>query len=88
MDKMQNITVNGNTLIHEETTHVPRTAEDTDFILVQGRGRDLDANEKQELKQLKVEILEYVAEHTYLCRYLPKNLEPLRAKLYVQNVTM
>ncbi|KAI8245735.1 hypothetical protein K4K55_000944 [Colletotrichum sp. SAR 10_96] len=88
MDKMQNITVNGNTLIHEETTHVPRTAEDTDFILVQGRGRDFDANEKQELKQLKVEILEYVAEHTYLCRYLPKNLEPLRAKLYVQNVTI
>ncbi|GKT42870.1 serine racemase [Colletotrichum spaethianum] len=86
---MTSITINGNTVKSDEIPdHVPQTAQGTNFILVQGRYRDFNANEKKELADLKVEIQEYVAEHTYLCRYMPKDLDPIRAKPYVKNVTI
>lgn len=86
---MASITVNGNTVVPEEIPdHVPQAARKTNFILVQGDDRDFNVKEKLELAALGVEIQEYVAEHTYLCRYEPEDLEPIRSKRYVKNVTM
>ncbi|KAF5659130.1 kp-43 peptidase [Fusarium heterosporum] len=85
---MVSITVNGNTVKPEEFDHVPKSASDTDFILIQGPDRDLRADEKKQLADLKVDIQEYVAQHTYLCRYVPEDLDPIRAKPFVKNATI
>ena len=54
----------------------------SDFILVQTKGPLTDI-QKNELKQLDVEILEYVPDDTYICRYQPTDLTKIRALPYV-----
>ena len=69
--------LNGNTLDPEATANVSKDAKDFNFIYVQGHN-DLQVEEKQKLAELKVEIQEYVAEYTHLCRYNPEDLEKIR----------
>lgn len=80
MSNMATITINGNTLDPEAKANVSKDAKDFNFIYVQGHN-DLQVEEKQKLAQLKVEIQEYVAEYTYLCRYKPEDLEDTKALL-------
>ncbi|GKU08054.1 unnamed protein product, partial [Fusarium langsethiae] len=87
--KMANITINGNTInTNELPAKLPQTAAKTNFILIQTYNRDLFATEKLELAKLGVNIQEYVAQFTYLCRYEKEDLEPIREKDYVKSVTI
>ncbi|KAM0541559.1 hypothetical protein ACHAO7_010451 [Fusarium culmorum] len=86
---MVNITINGNTVnTNEFPAELPQTAAKTNFILIQTYNRDLNSTEKLELADLDVDIQEYVAQFTYLCRYEKEDLEPIRAKRYVKSVTI
>jgi serine protease AprX len=57
-------------------------ASKSNFILVQANG-PLTAAQRQQLTDLGVEILEYVPEDTYVCRYLPADLSNIRALPFV-----
>jgi serine protease AprX len=57
-------------------------ASTSNYILIQTR-QPLDRTQKEELANLGVYILEYVPENTYLCRYAPSDLAPIRALPYV-----
>lgn len=86
---MVNITINGNTVnTNELPAELPQTAAKTNFILIQTYNRDLNSTEKLELADLDVDMQEYVAQFTYLCRYEKEDLEPIRAKRFVKSVTM
>ncbi|KPM43300.1 hypothetical protein AK830_g3275 [Neonectria ditissima] len=80
---MATITVNGNTIDPEVTANVSEDAQESNFIYIQGHN-DLRIEEKQELVKLRVQILEYVAEYTYLCRYEREDLERIRALTFVK----
>lgn len=80
---MASITVNGNTIDPADAEFVSRDAKDSNFIIVQGT-HDLSLDEKSELASLRVEIQEYVAEHTYLCRYKPENIQRIQALDFVR----
>lgn len=84
---MATITVNGNTLNPEALDLVSRNAKDSNFIYIQGY-HDLDTEEKQQLAEMDVEIQEYVAEYTYLCRYTLEDLERVRALSFVRTANM
>ncbi|KAJ4209542.1 hypothetical protein NW759_013398 [Fusarium solani] len=84
---MATITINGNTLDPEDTANVSKDAKDFNFIYVQGHN-DLQVEEKQKLAELKVEIQEYVAEYTYLCRYKPEDLEKIRKLSFVRTANV
>jgi hypothetical protein len=87
MSNMATITINGNTLDPEDTANVSKDAKDFNFIYVQGHN-DLQVEEKQKLAELKVEIQEYVAEYTYLCRYKPEDLEKIRKLSFVRTANV
>ena len=84
---MATITVNGNTINPEVTDYVSQDAKGYDFIYIQGY-HDLSIEEKRQLAEMEVEIQEYVAEHTYLCRYTPEDLERFRALPFVRTANM
>lgn len=84
---MATITINGNTLDPEDTANVSEDANGFNFIYVQGHN-DLKVEEKQELADMNVEIQEYVAEYTYLCRYEPRDLEKIRQLSFVRAANM
>ena len=86
---MATITINGNSLdplaqtaeLHEfglDAAEVP----DSNYILLQAKG-PLTKDQKQQLKELGVTILEYVPDDTYIAFYPPENLSPLRQLPYV-----
>lgn len=80
--------INGNVLAPKDVpSHVPRTAEGTDFILVQSKST-LSPDQKDDLVKAGAEILEFLGNNTYLCRYEPADLRPLRAKSYITEVSM
>ncbi|MCJ1282094.1 hypothetical protein MMC26_001417 [Xylographa opegraphella] len=81
------ITVNGNTINPEATGYVSGNAKDSNFIYVQSY-HDLNIDEKWQLAKAGVEIQEYVAEYTYLCRYTPEDLEPIRAMTFVRSANV
>jgi len=84
---MSYITVNGNTVNATSAENVSKDAKDSNFIYIHGY-QDLLVEEKQKLAGLEVEILEYVSEHTYLCHYVPMNLDRIRALNFVKSVNM
>ena len=84
---MATVTVNGNTIDPEAPNNVAPDAGDSNFILIQGH-HDLIPEEKSQLASMAVDIQEYVAEYTYLCRYEPKNLESIRALPFVRNANV
>lgn len=84
---MTTITVNGNTINPEVAEYVSRDSKDSNFIYIQGY-HDLEVEEKQLLAEMDVEIQEYVAEYTYLCRYTPEDLEQIRALRFVKTANV
>ncbi|HWI74798.1 MAG TPA: S8 family serine peptidase [Baekduia sp.] len=52
-------------------------AADTDYILIQV-GEPLDADQQEQLAGLGAEIQEYVPDDTYVARYQPADLQPIR----------
>src|SRR5262245_43444102 len=86
---MASITINGITIDPDAEGPVLAAAgalsddaSKSNYILVQTKG-PLTKEQKDELQKLKVEILEYVPENTYLCHYKPTNLKPIRDLSYV-----
>ncbi|OAL51015.1 subtilisin-like protein [Pyrenochaeta sp. DS3sAY3a] len=81
---MASITVNGNTIEEVESEEVDSApnAKKSNFILVQV-DRVLSLIEKEVLANHHVEIQEYVAENTFLCRYEPEDLQVLRLLPFV-----
>ncbi|KAL8782839.1 MAG: hypothetical protein Q9195_009560, partial [Heterodermia aff. obscurata] len=87
LKKMATITVNGNTIDPEDTNRVSRDAKSSNFIYIQCY-HDLSIDEKRQMNDMGVEIQEYVAEYTYLCRYLPEDLEQIRALSFVRTANI
>ncbi len=90
---MAGITINGITL--DPDTHGSALASlgfaspdvsDTDYVLVQFTGPPTSA-QRAELVQAGVEILEYVPENTFLCRFPGTNLAQIRALPFVALAT-
>lgn len=80
---MATITVNGNTIAPKDPQRISQDAKKTNFIYIQGH-KDFTAEEKSQLAKLEVEIQEYVAEFTYLCRFEPQNIQKLQALPFVR----
>src|SRR5258706_9328130 len=81
---MATITINGNSLDPQTQTaelHAlgldSADSSDSDYILIQAK-EPLAKDQKQQLESLGVEILEYVPDDTYIARYPPADLAPLR----------
>ena len=55
---------------------------ESDYVLIQTNG-PLDDDQKAVLTKAGATILEYIADDTYLCRYPPANLGPIRALPFV-----
>lgn len=57
-------------------------ASQSNYVLIQTTGPLAD-DQKAQLADLGVEIQEYVPESTYLCRYVPSDLTPIRELPFV-----
>lgn len=84
---MATITVNGNTVDRGTEGIFTPDAKSSNFILLQGHA-PLSVEEKDIVKVLGVQIQEYVAENTYLCRYVPEDLEELRQLSFVNTANV
>ncbi|KFZ01540.1 hypothetical protein V500_00717 [Pseudogymnoascus sp. VKM F-4518 (FW-2643)] len=76
------ISINGNILDPAEPAVraaglVTSDAADSNYVLIQTKGAVTKDN-KDELQNLEVGIKELVSDSTYLCRYEPSDLEPIR----------
>jgi subtilisin family serine protease len=58
-------------------------SSNSDYILIQAT-EPLDRTQKSELAGLGVEILEFVPENTYICRYEPSNLDAVQNLPFVE----
>lgn len=63
------------------------SATTSNYILIQ-TNQPLNRTQKNELEELGIEILEYVPEQTYICRYVPSDLDVIRALPYVEWVNI
>ncbi|MEC4816598.1 MAG: S8 family serine peptidase [Scytonema sp. PMC 1069.18] len=86
---MTKITINGISIEPEEQTPALAFAGfnvedsvDSNYILIQ-TNQPLNRTQKEELVGLGVEIMEYVPDNTYICHYLPIDLQPIRALSYI-----
>jgi serine protease AprX len=61
----------------------PATASQSDYVLVQTHG-PLTRAQKDQLRDVGAEILEYVPEETYLCHFPPQSLDGVRALPFVR----
>ena len=81
---MATITINGNSLDPLEQTAALHAfgldsadSSESDYILIQAK-EPLAEDQKQQLKDLGVEILEYVPDDTYIAHYSAADLSPVR----------
>ncbi|SIO58798.1 Subtilase family protein [Singulisphaera sp. GP187] len=58
-------------------------SEDTNYVLIQAKG-PLTAAYRKDLEAAGAKILEYVPESTYVCRYEPADLDPVRKLPFVE----
>jgi serine protease AprX len=91
---MAKITINNISLDPEQQREDMQTfrltsvnAANSNYILIQTR-QPLNRAQKAELANSSVEILEYVPERAYVCRYTPSDLNVLRALPYVEWVNV
>src|SRR5215471_10589417 len=86
---MAKITINGVSI--DPTAQQPMMAAanlvsadsaSSNFILVQTKNPPTTP-QKEQLAKLGATILEYVPENTYICRYLPSDLNPIRSLPFV-----
>lgn len=66
----------------QEASLESEDAADSNYVLIQTDG-PLSREQQQQLADLDVEIQEYVPENTYLCRYAPTDLTPIRELPFV-----
>ncbi|KAH8590376.1 peptidase S8/S53 domain-containing protein [Bisporella sp. PMI_857] len=76
--------MNGNTFNLEDKPDID--ASKSDYILVKIEAGRLKADEKYELHDADVQILQYVGQGTYLCRYKPVDLKPIRDLRFVKGL--
>ncbi|TYB50078.1 S8 family serine peptidase [Nonomuraea sp. PA05] len=81
---MTRIAINGHSFdpLQEPPESRAADASRSDYVLVQVDGL-LTGERRAELAGMAVEVLEYVPDDTYLCRYRPADLEAVRALPYV-----
>lgn len=83
---MSLITVNGNTIDLGNTEVSTPDTKHSNFVLIQGYGA-FTVEQRAELARCEVEIMEYVSENTYLCRYA-RDLDVIRAFTWIQNAVV
>lgn len=85
------ITINGKTVDPTSPDAPPEfsslDASRSNYILIQCVGL-LSNQQKEELKELRVVIQEYVSQNTYLCRYEPPDLAKIQAMDYVVHTSV
>jgi len=86
---MTKIMINGISLDPDEQSVEPRFARlmsadssKSDYILIQTQS-PLSRDERNQLAEMDVEILEYVPENSYICRYKPDDLDAIRSLAFV-----
>ncbi len=90
---MAPITIHGNTIDPDAgpdgtpSPYTSRDAERTNYIYVQGHHL-LNNDEKRRLRDLDAHVLAFEGNHTYLCRYPPSSLEPLRELPFVRHANV
>ncbi|KFA46111.1 hypothetical protein S40293_03786 [Stachybotrys chartarum IBT 40293] len=62
-------------------------ASTSNYIYITGKGH-ISAAQKRELADLGATVLDYWGQNTYLCRYNPPDLAPLRSLDYLQQVNV
>jgi len=65
-----------------ETPVITNEHGDTRYLLLQVRS-ELDAHQQAQLEQLGVEVLQFVPDDTYLCRFDVGELDHVRALAFV-----
>lgn len=81
---MAPVTIHGNTIDPDENQYTSRDAKNTNYIYVQGHHL-LDNDEKLQLQGLDAHLLAFEGDNTYLCRYPPPDLDPLRQLPFVKH---
>jgi serine protease AprX len=81
---MAPVTIHGNIIDPDEDRYTSRDAEKTNYIYVQGHHL-LDNDEKLQLQALDAHVLAFEGDNTYLCRYPPTDLGPLRKLPFVKH---
>jgi hypothetical protein len=86
---MTEITINGISIDPEEQSEEPRLAHlmsadssKSDYIIIQTEG-PITKDQRNRLIEMQVEILEYVPENGYICRYEPDDLDAIRNLTFV-----
>jgi hypothetical protein len=69
-------------LMHGEEPVIANDQKDTLYLLLQVRS-ELDAQQRAQLEQLGVEVLQFVPDDTYLCRFDVGELTRVRALEFV-----
>ena len=84
---MTTITLNGNVVRpatqQEGGSQFAADASHSNYILVHCVNR-LNNEQYDDLKRLQVNVLQYIATNTYLCRFLPTELEEIRRLTFVE----
>ncbi|KAI1125638.1 hypothetical protein F5Y10DRAFT_294503 [Nemania abortiva] len=78
----EQVIINGN-VISQEDLRTTSDAKFTKYLLLKGKG-PINTERKRELAVLGVAILEYLGQDSYLCRYDPDDLEPIRGLPFVE----
>lgn len=81
---MAPITIHGNEIDPSHEARRSRDAAETNYIYIQGSGA-LTAAQIDQLLALGAEPQRYEGDDTWLCRYLPSDLAPLRALPFVRH---
>ncbi|MBW4606609.1 MAG: S8 family serine peptidase [Hassallia sp. WJT32-NPBG1] len=87
---MAKITINGISIDPDSQINAIRSANlispdssNSNYILIQST-QPLNREQKSQLSELGAEILEFVPENTYICRYNPSNLDAIRDLPFVE----
>jgi serine protease AprX len=62
-------------------------ASDSNYIYIKGNG-PIKGQQKQELADLGVFVSEFLGQDTYLCRYEPADLEPIRGLSFIEQANL
>ena len=85
---MAPLVLKGNTFdLAKEKPNLPADASSTNYILIEFKA-PLGKDEYQKLAKYEVTVEEYVGNETYLCRYVPKDLNRLKELSFVGNFTV
>jgi len=86
---MTEITINGISIDPDEQANEPRLANlmsadsaESDYILIQTEA-PITREQRLELAEMQVEILEYVPKNTYICHYMLDDLDAIRNLSFV-----